>query len=1173
MLDRDFGTYRLIRRLGRGGVADVYLARNSATGAEVALKLVEQKPDRESREVCEAERRGAILQQQFSLVDGHVPQVHGCWSIDGFFCIDMEYVDGEDLADADRARPARAGRSGMDGRRNLRLPAKRRTRSRRSSTTPTCAGIIHGDIKPKNVRLNSAGRVKVLDFGIAKGLALSRKLTRNDFGSLAYLSPERLDSGDVDVHVDFWSVGVLLYEMLAGAPPFEAETNSKLEALIRRREPPPPLPEDLPAGAGAHRPQDAGRRPPPALPVRGRHAERPRGVSRCAPRRAPTASGWPRPKRSDAANDAVRRGRAGRCRSHSPHRSRGRAGCGQRRYAADPASGDALPRPVTGDATRPRSCRRPHRSCRRPRRRRPSRRRRSPPVPLPAGGRAASGGDAKPRDGRRPLGGRRGAGRGHRRGRERGHRVERGPGTAREASRPARAPSCAGHLEALPGPVAAKPARHRPGGRARAAQGTPARAGRPRDRRLPAGRADGARSAVAERRDVADRRAAPRPGRSGRHGAPAATARASCSASTARRGGARSSRRRSRCTTRWRDSRRRHASTRGGPTRTSASRAPTSTASTTSTRRSRRCERPSSAATGRATGNSCSSPTATACRADRMRREAAAARGREQERACLKKAADDYTQAIDIYGKAIGFGEASTAMRQSQARRDEVRRRLDDSSQAQVEGTCHMIHSTAGERARGGAKTRRRHGRLARARSACSRRRSLTIGRPVARSRPRASSLAAADERPSPPARSSTSTAVDRERALVGAAPNAIIADDGERRFVAEPPRRLAQHAGRVGQPAPAVAPGRRRARARITVTERDLPATPRLPSFAERFAERRDQLASNPEALEVRVPLLTAVAARAAARRRVVVRTPGEYRRSLLRGPASSCSPSTSRTPGSASGRSPAIALLLPIIHAAVRHRPRHDGRPPRPAARRRCCSSGSRRASAVGCVVLAAVSTIDFQRSIVRRLSYVPLLGAVLALAAADRLRQRPRHERRQGEPDRRPAGRGDPRAGRAVPRRLLREPLGVPARAQGAADRRRPRLRLDIPRLDYLLPVVIGMALVLLFFFLQKDLGPALVLACVFLALYGVARGRTTMVARRPAGAGRRLRGRLRLGYPAHRRAARADVVVALGQPGAGRRSGGARAVGARHRAPSPAPASAWATRASCPPATPT
>ena len=245
MLDRDFGTYRLIRRLGRGGVADVYLARNTATGAEVALKLVEQKPDRESREICEAERRGAVLQQQFSLVDDHVPQVHGCWSIEEYFCIEMEYVDGEDLAE-------RIARGAMTPGEAAWVAAEVCDFLRKAHVFEAVVddtdlrGIIHGDIKPKNVRINSAGRVKVLDFGIAKGLSLSRKLTRNDFGSLAYLSPERLDSGKVDIHVDFWSVGVLLYEMLAGAPPFEADSNSKLEALIRRREPPPPLPSSCP---------------------------------------------------------------------------------------------------------------------------------------------------------------------------------------------------------------------------------------------------------------------------------------------------------------------------------------------------------------------------------------------------------------------------------------------------------------------------------------------------------------------------------------------------------------------------------------------------------------------------------------------------------------------------------------------------------------------------------------------------------------------------------------------------------------------------------------------------------------------------------------------------------------------------------------------------------------
>ena len=245
MLDRDFGTYRLIRRLGRGGVADVYLARNTASGAEVALKLIEQKPDRESREVCEAERRGAVLQQQFSLVDDHVPQVHGCWSIEGYFCIEMEYVDGEDLAERMARGAITPGEAAWVAAEMCDFLQKAHVFEAVVDHTDL-RGIIHGDIKPKNVRINSAGRVKVLDFGIAKGLSLSRKLTRNDFGSLAYLSPERLDSGKVDVHVDFWSVGVVLYEILAGAPPFEADTNSKLEALIRRREPPPPLPGSCP---------------------------------------------------------------------------------------------------------------------------------------------------------------------------------------------------------------------------------------------------------------------------------------------------------------------------------------------------------------------------------------------------------------------------------------------------------------------------------------------------------------------------------------------------------------------------------------------------------------------------------------------------------------------------------------------------------------------------------------------------------------------------------------------------------------------------------------------------------------------------------------------------------------------------------------------------------------
>src|SRR6185436_16379831 len=106
--------------------------------------------------------------------------------------------------------------------------------------------LLHGDLKPRNIRVLDGDRIKVLDFGIAKALSLSRKVTRNDFGSIAYLSPERLETGEIDAHADFWAVGVLLYEMVGGVQPYKAADTRRLEQQILARRSPIPLDHNCP---------------------------------------------------------------------------------------------------------------------------------------------------------------------------------------------------------------------------------------------------------------------------------------------------------------------------------------------------------------------------------------------------------------------------------------------------------------------------------------------------------------------------------------------------------------------------------------------------------------------------------------------------------------------------------------------------------------------------------------------------------------------------------------------------------------------------------------------------------------------------------------------------------------------------------------------------------------
>src|SRR6202020_3248374 len=102
------------------------------------------------------------------------------------------------------------------------------------------------DIKTSNIQIGANDEVRLLDFGIAKALTFTHSRTHLGLGSPSYGSPERLNRGQVDRHADLWAVGVTLYEMLAGSPPYQARDTRKLEELIQSRRPPPALPPDCP---------------------------------------------------------------------------------------------------------------------------------------------------------------------------------------------------------------------------------------------------------------------------------------------------------------------------------------------------------------------------------------------------------------------------------------------------------------------------------------------------------------------------------------------------------------------------------------------------------------------------------------------------------------------------------------------------------------------------------------------------------------------------------------------------------------------------------------------------------------------------------------------------------------------------------------------------------------
>src|SRR5580765_3729151 len=232
------GRYRIVRKLGMGGMANVYLAEDEVLGRRVAIKILN---DRHAGDDQFVERFRREAKNAASLSHPNIVSIYDRGEAEGTYYIAMEYLDGRSLKELIVARGPAPIHLAVDYARQI-LAALRFAHRH---------GIVHRDIKPHNVLVDGEGRLKVTDFGIARAGASQMTEAGSIIGTAQYLSPEQAKGASVDQTSDLYSVGVVLYELLTGVVPFSGDTPVEIAMKHLSSVPEPPsakrseIPHDL----------------------------------------------------------------------------------------------------------------------------------------------------------------------------------------------------------------------------------------------------------------------------------------------------------------------------------------------------------------------------------------------------------------------------------------------------------------------------------------------------------------------------------------------------------------------------------------------------------------------------------------------------------------------------------------------------------------------------------------------------------------------------------------------------------------------------------------------------------------------------------------------------------------------------------------------------------------